>query len=80
MVSLKVKSKNIKTKFLKLGNICSCSYFINYDNFKKLYLRLSYSTEIKTEINLINRDRRVLLQLPQEERQILEELLNPETI
>jgi tetratricopeptide (TPR) repeat protein len=46
-----------------------------YDEFKVALNLLKVAVEYK-----INRDRRVLLQLPQEERQILEELLNPETI
>ena len=46
-----------------------------YDEFKVALNLLKVAAEYK-----INRDRRVLLQLPQEERQILEELLNPETI
>ena len=46
-----------------------------YDQFQVAFNLLKVAVEYK-----INRDRRVLLQLPQEERQILEELLNPETI
>jgi tetratricopeptide (TPR) repeat protein len=46
-----------------------------YDEFQVALNLLKVAVEYK-----INRDRRVLLQLPQEERQILEELLNPETI
>ena len=46
-----------------------------YDEFQIALNLLKVAVEYK-----INRDRRVLLQLPQEERQILEELLNPETI
>ena len=46
-----------------------------YDEFQVALNLLKIAVEYK-----INRDRRVLLQLPQEERQILEELLNPETI
>jgi hypothetical protein len=45
-----------------------------YDEFKGALNLLKVAVEYK-----INRDRRVLLQLPQEERQILEELLNPES-
>jgi tetratricopeptide (TPR) repeat protein len=44
-----------------------------YDEFKVALNLLKVAVEYK-----INRDRRVLLQLPQEERQILEELLNPD--
>jgi len=46
-----------------------------YDEFQVALNLLKIAVEYK-----INRDRRVLLQLPQEERQILEELLNPETV
>ncbi|UXE60787.1 MAG: tetratricopeptide repeat protein [Woronichinia naegeliana WA131] len=46
----------------------------NYDEFKVALNLLKVAVEYK-----VNRDRRVLLQLPQEERQILEELLNPES-
>ena len=46
-----------------------------YDEFQVALNLLKVAVEYK-----INRDRRVLLQLPQEERQILEELLNPETV
>jgi tetratricopeptide (TPR) repeat protein len=45
-----------------------------YDEFQVALNLLKVAVEYK-----INRDRRVLLQLPQEERQILEELLNPES-
>jgi tetratricopeptide (TPR) repeat protein len=47
----------------------------HYPEFQVVLNLLKVAVEYK-----INRDRRVLLQLPQEERQILEELLNPETI
>jgi tetratricopeptide (TPR) repeat protein len=47
----------------------------NYSEFKVALNLLKVAVEYK-----IHRDRRVLLQLPQEERQILEELLNPETV
>jgi tetratricopeptide (TPR) repeat protein len=46
-----------------------------YDEFKIALNLLKVAVEYKA-----NRDRRVLLQLPQEERQIIEELLNPETV
>lgn len=46
-----------------------------YDEFQVALNLLKVAVEYK-----INRDRRVLFQLPQEERQILEELLNPETV
>jgi tetratricopeptide (TPR) repeat protein/DNA-binding transcriptional ArsR family regulator len=46
-----------------------------YDEFQVALNLLKVAVEYK-----INRDRRVLLQLPQEERQILEELLNPEIV
>ena len=46
-----------------------------YDEFQIALNLLKVAVEYK-----INSDRRVLLQLPQEERQILEELLNPETL
>ena len=46
-----------------------------YDQFQVAFNLLKVAVEYK-----INRDRRVLLQLPQEERQRLEELLNPETM
>ena len=53
----------------------------NYDEFKVALNLLKVAVEYK--VNRVREaslhDRRVLLQLPQEERQILEELLNPES-
>lgn len=46
----------------------------HYPEFQVALNLLKVAVEYK-----VNRDRRVLLQLPQEERQILEELLNPES-
>jgi tetratricopeptide (TPR) repeat protein len=54
-----------------------------YDEFQVALNLLKVAVEYKINRALRSRslrDRRVLLQLPQEERQILEELLNPETV
>ena len=52
-----------------------------YDEFKVALNLLKVAVEYKINRALrsrARRDRRVLLQFPQEERQILEELLNPD--